>query len=143
MGTERQIGLSQRSSWVNLESEGDRANADPQYQKLWRTLQRFARETSVSAAVVQWTRLVMKEPPTWSRLLPAQVSMRCFDWSETVKKQYKENWWRLEKKRMKTISLSNLNRLRAEAVKYTKLVYLVLYYPLSLCKLCWWRFVQN
>ena len=68
---------------VRLESEGDRANADLQYQKLWRTLQRFARETQVSAAEVQWTRLAMKEPPTWSRLPPAQVSM---SWKSKGKK---------------------------------------------------------
>ena len=78
-----------RSTW-GLELEGDSANADLQYQKLWRTLQRFARETQVSAAEVQWTRLAMKEPPTWSRLPPAQVSMSWNTKGETLKKVFEK-----------------------------------------------------
>ena len=65
-----------------LELGGGRANADPHYQKLWRTLQRFAKETQVSAAEVQWSRLAMRELPTWSKLPPAQVSMSCTNGAE-------------------------------------------------------------
>jgi len=69
------LGVCGPSSTVSISiasSSLTRANADLQYQKLWRTLQRFVRETQISAAEVQWTRLAMKKPPTWSRLPPAQ-----------------------------------------------------------------------
>ena len=48
----------------DLSLEGVRANAEPHYQKLRRTLHRFGKETQVSRAGVQWYGLAMREPPT-------------------------------------------------------------------------------